>query len=115
MLRGLAHNQPQHAGQKYHCHQVYTGKAWADDKGHDHGADQRGRRPHTHTQNHLICILHIRHIGSQPGHQSRGAEFIDVGKAEGLDIFIHSLPQVPGKTGGCPGTELPSQNAEGKA
>ena len=115
MLRGLTHNQRQHAGQKNHRHQIHACQTRADDEGHDHGTDQSGRRPHTHAQYHLISILHIGHVRGKPCHQSRCAELVDIGKAEGLDILIHGLPQIPREAGRGPSAVLAPHDAEGKA
>ena len=109
MFCGLGDNNGQHASQARHCRQVNAGKPGAYDKGHDHGADQAGRRPHAHAQDHLIGILHIRHIRGKPGHKPRCAEFVNIGKTECLDILIHCLSQVPRKTRGGPGAKLTSQ------
>ena len=38
---------------------------------HAHGADQAGRGPGAHAQNHLIRVLHVGHVGGQTGHQAR--------------------------------------------
>ena len=41
--------------------------------------------------------------------------FVNVGKAESLDVFKHRTTQVAGKAGGCMGTADRTQDAEQQA
>ncbi len=111
MFHGPAYNQPQDTSQENHRHQVHAGQAGADHKGHEHGADQGGRSPHAHAQNHLVGILHICHIRGEPCHQTGSAEFVNIGKTECLDVLIHCLSQVPCKARRRPGAVPAPQNA----
>ena len=92
--------------------QIHTGQLRTDIEGHEHGKEQTEGCTHTHSQDHLIGILNICHIGSQSCDQSGGAELIDVGKAEGLDILIHRFSQVLGKACGSLGSVHTSADTE---
>ena len=63
----------------------------------------------------MIGVLHIGHVGGHPGDQAGGAVLVDVGKGEGLYIFIYSFPQVAGQAGRRFRCAPARQNAEHQA
>ena len=74
-----------------HRYQIDRCQFRVDRKRHHHRADHAERRAHAHTQDHLIGILDIGYICGKSCDQTRRRIFINVGKAECLDIFIHRL------------------------
>lgn len=89
MLRRVADNNRQHDGKQHNGNQINARQSRADIEGHDHGDNQTERRTHRHPEHHLVGVLDIRHIRRQSRYQSRGTEFVNVGKAERLNVFIH--------------------------
>ena len=74
-----------------HGCEVDTGKFCIDKKSHDHGTDQSDRCADAHAQDHLISHLNVGDICGQSCDKSCGAEFVNIGERECLDIFIHCL------------------------
>ena len=83
-----------------------------DGERHTHGDDHTGGRADRHTQNHLVGVLQVGDVGGHTGDQAGGGKFVDVGKAEGLDVFEHRTAQVAGVAGGGTGTQHTAHNAE---
>ena len=68
-------------------------------KSHDHGTDQSDRCADAHAQDHLISHLDVGDICGQSCDKLCGAEFVNIGERECLDIFI-TLPFLScGQTG----------------
>ena len=105
----MLHDEGQNDTQQDHGHQVDRGQARADGEGHDHGHDHGGGGTDAQPQDHHVGHLQVGHIGGQTGDETGGAELVDVGEGEGLDVLIHGLAQVPGKTGRGIGAVLGTQ------
>ena len=97
--------------QEYQCYQINGGQTGVDSSRHNDRNNQRNRCTHAHTENHLVSVLQVGYIGGKSCYQSCGGILINVGKGEGLDVGIHRLSQVFGKTGGCPRTVFASHNS----
>ena len=65
-----------------------------------YAAQQHQRRAHGDAQQHLIGVLQVGHVRRHAGDQPGRAELVDVGKGEGLHVFIDGVAQVAGKAGG---------------
>ena len=111
----MGHDVHEHAAQRYNGHQVDRGQLAVDRKGHDHGDDHAGRRADRHAQDHLVGVLDVGHVGGHAGDKTGRGVFVDVGKAEGLDVAEHRLAQVAGQAGGRLGAEHRAAHAEGQA
>ena len=109
---GVRHDIHQHAAQQDDRDQVNVSQLAVDGVGHDQRHDHAGRRTDGHAQQHLIGVLDVGNVGGHTGDQTGGRVFIDVGKAEGLDIFKHAAAQIAGKTGGGMGAKHGTQNAK---
>ena len=112
---GLGHNEEEKHTQHDHGYQIDAGQPGADEEGHHHGHQQGGGGPGAHPQDHHVGVLHVGHVGGQAGDETGGAELINVGEREGLDVFVHGLAQIPGQACGGPGAELGSQDAHNEA
>ena len=100
VLGGAAHDKDERAAQQDNCDQIDACQLTIDGKGHDQRHDHAGRRTDRHAQQHLVGVLDIRHIGGHAGDKARRGVFVNVGKAEGLDVAEHRAAQVAGKAGG---------------
>ena len=114
-LHGAAHDEHQTHGQEQQRPHVDHGHLAVDLEGHEDGADQRDGGAEAHAQNHLVGVLDVGHVGGQTGDQTGGAEVVDVGEAEGLNVLKHTLAQVAGKAGGGLCTPDGAQRAEQQA
>jgi len=97
---GAAHDKDERAAQQDNSDQIDACQLTIDGEGHDQRHDHAGRRTDRHAQQHLVGVLDIRHIGGHAGDKARRGVFVDVGKAEGLDVAEHRAAQVAGKAGG---------------
>ena len=98
-LRHLRNDDACHKDQEHNGSQVDKGHLRTDGEGHRHADDQIGRRAGRHTKQHLICILHVRHIRGETRHQTGGGELIDICEGIGLNVAIHGPPQISRETG----------------
>ena len=109
------------AGAQERDHHDVDERKWAaHDRGHDKGEDQAKRRAHGNADDHHERLLHVVDVGGEARDERAGAELIDVGEAEALDVVEHVATQVLGKaTAGiragdaCRGTE--NQRHDGQA
>ena len=115
VVAGAGHDEHQAAAQNDDRHQIDGSQLGVDGHCHDHGNDHAGRRTDGHTQNHLVSVLDVGHVGGHTGDQTGGGIFIDIGKAECLDIAVHGAAQISGVTGGSTRTKHTAQHAEQQA
>ena len=115
ILGGTGHDEHQCASQQNDGDQVNVGQLAVDGVGHDERHNHAGGCADGHTQQHLVGILNVRHISGHTGDKARSGVFVNVGKAESLDVFKHRTAQVAGKAGGRMGTADRTQDAEQQA
>ena len=115
VVAGAGHDEHQTAAQNDDRHQIDGSQLGVDGERHDHGNDHAGRRTDGHTQNHLVSVLDVGHVGGHTGDQTGGGIFIDIGKTECLDIAVHGAAQIAGVTGGSTRTKHTAQHAEQQA
>ena len=114
-LHGAAQDDHQADGQEQQRPHVDHGHLAVDPEGHENGADQRDGSAEAHPQDHLVGVLDVGHVGGQASDQAGGAEVVNVGKAEGLNVLKHALAQIAGKAGGGFCTPDGAQGAEQQA
>ena len=61
----------------------------------DERKDHHQRAAHRHADDHLVCILQVRHVGRQAGDDARRRKLINVREREGLHLVEHVVAQVP--------------------
>ena len=111
ILHSPVDDKGQYKPQSNNSRQINGSQFYIYPKRHDHGNDQTEWRTNTHTQKHLVRILQIGHIRRHSCHQTGRAEFINIRKRKGLNIFKHGFPQILRKTGGRTGAVLSSHNS----
>ena len=92
-----AHDHAQQHAQHRDHRQENQRDLCADAEGYDHREQQHERSADRHAQQHLVSVLHIGHVRGQARDDGGGGELIDVGKGEGLHVFVHILAQIGGK------------------
>ena len=92
--------------QENHCHlRIYL-------KCHKHRKNKHDRCTDCHTDDHLICILHVGNVRCQTRYDTCRWKFINIGERKILYIVIHILSQVLCKSGRCPCGKFTGKHTE---
>ena len=59
---------------------------------HDQGRNHHDRCPYKHTNQHLVCVLHVGNIRSHTGNQTCCGEMVNIPECKILNIIKHSPP-----------------------
>ena len=89
----------------------HHGDLRADAEREDPCDDEHDRRAHADADEHLVRVLHVRHVGREPGDDRARRKTVDVREAELLHLLELVMAQVLGKTGGTDGREPTGQEA----
>lgn len=111
-LHGDDHDAAEDCDEEDDSNQEHQAQLGTDDQAHDVAEDKSQRGTDCYPNDHHEGILHIGDICGHPGHQTRDAELINVGKGEGLNIAIDGLPQVGCQSGGSSGCGFTGQSGE---